>query len=107
MKVLPSLKSEVTFARNIVKAGLDAAGSARQPAPGQETAASLTRVSQSALAPAAIGAAVGVLSVVLGRRGRLGTTQWSRDWRMLVGFGCGFVGGVAWGTRDVDQTLRK
>ena len=56
MKILPTLKSEAIYARDIVKAGLDAATSAGKT-PAGERAPSLARVSQSALAPAALGPA--------------------------------------------------
>jgi hypothetical protein len=97
MRILPSLKSEVIYARDMVKAGLDAAASAGKSVPGEEPTADLARVSQSALATAALGAAIGLLSVYLGRRGRLGNTA---ALGCLVGGALGFTGGVAWGTRQ-------
>jgi hypothetical protein len=90
MRIIPTLKSEVIYARDIVKAGLDAAASAGN-------ASSLARATQSALAPAALGAAVGILGVYLGRKER------SRNIALLGGLvGCalGFTTGVAWGTRE-------
>jgi hypothetical protein len=96
MRILPSLKSEVIYARDIVKAGLDASASAGKPN------GSLVRVSQSALAPAALGVAVGVLGVYLGRKGRLGNTAVLGG---LVGGALGFTSGMAWGTRE--QTLDR
>ena len=95
MKILPTLKSEAIYARDIVKAGLDAATSAGKT-PAGERAPSLARVSQSALAPAALGAAVAILGVYLGRKGRPGTAAVLGG---LVGCALGFTGGVAWGTR--------
>jgi hypothetical protein len=99
MRIPPSLKSEVIYARDIVKAGLDAAASAGKSAPGEETP-SLAHVSQSALAPAALGAAIGLLSVFLGRKGRPGNTAFVG---CLVGGVLGFTGGVAWATRQQTQ----
>jgi hypothetical protein len=92
MRILPTLKSEAVYARDIVKAGLDAASSVRKTPPGD----SLARVSQSALLPAALGAAVGILGVYLGRKGRAGNAAVLGG---LVGCALGFSGGVAWGTR--------
>lgn len=100
MRILPSLKSEVIYARDIVKAGLDAAVSVRKSDPLD----SLGRVSQSALAPAAIGAAIGLLGVYLGRKGRPGNTVLVG---CLVGGALGFTGGVAWGTRQRTKTCYK
>jgi len=95
MRIIPTLKSEVVYARDIVKAGFDAASSAGKIPPGGN-APSLARVSQGALAPAALGAAVAVLGVYLGRKGRLGNAAVLGG---LVGCVLGFTGGVAWGTR--------
>jgi hypothetical protein len=97
MRVLPSLKSEVIYARDIVKAGLDAATSAGKECPDKKPAATLAHASQTALAPAALGVAIGVLSVYLGRKGRFGTTAVVGG---LLGGALGFTGGVAWGTRQ-------
>jgi hypothetical protein len=97
MRIPPSLKSEVIFARDIVKAGLDAAASAGKAGPDGEPPAPLGRISQSALAPAAIGVAVGVLGVYLGRKDRKALTAVLAG---LAGGALGFTGGVAWGTRD-------
>jgi hypothetical protein len=90
MPILPSLKSEVRYARDIVKAGLHAV-------PADEAATSLVRATQSALAPAALGVAIGVLSVYLGRKGRFGNAAVVGG---LLGGALGFTGGVAWGTRQ-------
>jgi len=90
MGILPILKSEVAYARDIVKAGIDAV-------PGKEAATNLARAGQSALAPAALGVAIGVISVFLWRKGRLGSTAVVGG---LVGGALGFTGGVAWGTRQ-------
>ena len=76
MRIPSSFKSEVIYARDIVKAGLDVA---------------------VPLAPAALGAAVGILGVYLGRKGRNGNTA---VFGGLVGCALGFSSGVAWGTRE-------
>jgi len=91
MRILPTLKSEVIYARDIVKAGLDAATSA-----GRVNPPDMGRVSQIAVAPALLGAAVGVVGIYLGRKGRLGNAAVLGG---LVGCAVGFTGGVAWGTR--------
>jgi hypothetical protein len=91
MRIVPTLKSEAIYARDIVKAGLDAATSA-----GKVNAPGLARASQIALAPALLGAAVGVLGIYLGRKGRPGNAAVVGG---LVGCALGFTGGVAWGTR--------
>jgi hypothetical protein len=92
MRILPTLKSEAIYARNIVQAGLDAATTA-----GKVDSRDLARASQTALAPALLGAAVGVLGIYLGRKkGRLGSAAILGG---LVGCAIGFTGGVAWGTR--------
>ena len=90
MGILPTLKSEVAYARDIVKAGIDAV-------PGKEAATTLAHAGQSALAPAAFGVAIGVIIVYLGRKGRLGNAAVVGG---LVGGALGFTGGVAWGTRQ-------
>jgi|KBSSwiStaDraftv2_1062776.scaffolds.fasta_scaffold1715813_1 hypothetical protein len=104
MRILPSLKSEVIYARDIVKAGLDAATSAGKSSSDQPPAANLARVSQSALAPAALGAAIGLISVYLGRKGRPGTQAIVVG---LVGGALGFTGGVAWGTRQQTKVCYR
>jgi hypothetical protein len=96
MRILPLLKSEVIYARDIVKAGLDAAASAGKMVSGEEPKSNLARLGRSALAPAALGAAIGILGVYLGRKERLGHTALLGG---LVGCALGFTSGVAWGTR--------
>jgi hypothetical protein len=89
MRIPPRLKSEVSYARDIVKAGMDATS--------PEPAADLARASQSALWPAALGGAMGFLIIYLGRRGARGKMALLDG---LVGGALGFAGGVAWGTRQ-------
>jgi hypothetical protein len=93
MELLPQLKSEVVYARNIIKAGLDAASSAGK----DQDKPTLARASQVALMSAALGIAVGALGVYLGRRDRNATAAVLGG---LVGGALGFTGGVAWGTRE-------
>ena len=83
MEILPSLKSEVIYARDIVKAGLDAAASGEK--------------AMGTLAPAVLGVAIGVLGVYLGRKGRIGNSALLGG---LVGGALGFSSGVVWGTRE-------
>ena len=97
MRVPQSLKSEVIYARDIVKAGLDAATSAGKTIPGQEPPPNLARASQCAILPALLGAAIGALSVYLGRKGRFGSGAVVGG---VVGGFVGFTGGIAWNTRD-------
>jgi len=97
MSILPSLKSEAIYARDLVKAGLDAATSAAKPGPDGQPPASIARASQLALVPTAMGVAVGVLGIYLGRKDR---NVVSAVLGGLVGGAIGFTGGVAWGTRD-------
>jgi len=96
MKIVPALKSEAAYARDIVKAGLDGVGNAKGP--------ELGRVSQHALAPAVLGAAVAILGVYLGRKGRTGSAAVLGG---LVGCAIGFAGGVAWGTRSHASAAAK
>ena len=91
MQILPSIKAEFLYARDVVKAGVEGATSSGAGAAG------LTRASQSALAPAALGAAIGILSIYLGRRGRSGSAAVVGG---VVGGALGFTGGVAWSTRQ-------
>ena len=97
MGLLPQLKSEVIYARDIIKAGLDAASSAGK----DEAQPTFARVSQSALMPAALGVAAGALGVYLGRKDRNATTALLGG---LIGGAVGFTGGVAWGTRERTRT---
>jgi hypothetical protein len=90
MPILPSLKSEIVYARDIVKAGLDAAASAGKPR-------HLGRASQSALAPAVLGIGVGVLGVYLGRKGRDANVAVLGG---LLGGALGFTSGLAWCARS-------
>ncbi|HEY3837300.1 MAG TPA: hypothetical protein VGL72_12045 [Bryobacteraceae bacterium] len=83
MGILPSLKSEVIYARDMVKAGLDAAASGEKAV--------------TNLAPAVLGVAVGVLGVYLGRKGRMGNRALLGG---LIGGALGFSSGVVWGTRE-------
>jgi hypothetical protein len=83
MRVLPSLKSEAIYARDIVKAGLDGATSGKKAV--------------TNLAPAAVGVAIGILGVYLGRKGRVGNSALLGG---LVGGALGFSSGVVWGTRQ-------
>jgi hypothetical protein len=93
MELLPQLKSEVIYARDMIKAGLDAASSAGK----DQAQPTLARASRVALVPAVLGMAVGALGVYLGRRDRNTTSAILGG---LVGGALGFTGGVAWGTRE-------
>src|SRR5690349_10929199 len=88
MRIPSLLQSEVEYARDIVRAGLETPPS---------TPFHLANVSQSALAPAALGVAIGVLSVFMGQKGRSTSSAVVSG---LLGGALGFAGGVAWGTRD-------
>jgi hypothetical protein len=100
MGILPTLKSEAVYARDIVKAGIDAASSVAKTPPGE----SLARVSQGSLAPAALGAAVAIFGVWLGRKERFGAAA---VLGAMVGGAIGFAGGVAWGTRARTSTAAR
>jgi hypothetical protein len=91
MRVIPSLKSEAAYARDLVKAGIDGAASATR------NGASMSQAARSALAPAVLGAAVGVLGVYAGKKGSLKS---SLVMGCLVGGVLGFAGAVAWGSRN-------
>ena len=97
MRIPQSFKSEFIYARDIVKAGLDATSAVMQTKSGEPAPVNLGRVSQSALGLAALGAGIGVLGVYLGRKGRMGN---SAAVGCLVGGALGFSSGVAWGTRE-------
>lgn len=81
MRIPPSLKSEAVYARDIMKAGLEAAAPA----------------GRSTLAPAALCVAVGVLGALVARKARFGNSAFMGG---LLGGALGFTGGVAWGTRE-------
>jgi hypothetical protein len=83
MRVLPTLKSEAIYARDIVKAGFDGAASGEKAV--------------TNLAPAAVGVAIGILGVYLGRKRRMGNSVLLGG---LVGGALGFSSGVVWGTRE-------
>jgi len=87
---------DIGYAREIVKAGLDGVGHSEGP--------NLGRVSQGALAPAVLGAAVALLGVYLGRKGRAGSAAVLGG---LAGCVLGFAGGIAWGTRAHTSAAAK
>jgi hypothetical protein len=97
MRIPESFKAEFIYARDIVKAGLDATAAVTQTNPGAAPPVSLARASQSALGVAVLGAGIGVLGVYLGRKGRMGNAAFLG---CLVGGALGFSSGVAWGTRE-------
>ena len=88
--------TSIEYAREIVKAGYNGVAHAEAPQMGL--------VSQNALAPAALGAAVAVLGVYLGRKGRTGSAALIGG---ILGCAVGFVGGVAWGTRSHASEAAK
>lgn len=97
MRVLPALKSEIDYAKDLVGAGLEAASSVAKGTADPKPMASLAHVSRIALAPAALCAAAGVLGAFLIRKGRPGQDALLGG---LLGCAVGFGGGIAWETRD-------
>jgi hypothetical protein len=104
MKIPASLKSEITYSRKLLEAGLNAATAVRDGAPNQTLSPEFARAARGAWAPAAIGAAIGVLGLCLVRKGRSG-----RDALVggLVGGFLGFGGGVIWGSREATAGIAR
>jgi hypothetical protein len=104
MKIPASLKSEIAYSRKLFDAGLNAATAVRDGTPNQTLTPELARAARGAWAPAAIGAAIGVLGLCLARRGRSG-----RDALMggLVGGVLGFGGGVIWSSREAAAEIAR
>ena len=103
MRLPPSVKSEIAYARDIVEAGLGATHT--KTVAGDQTARpSLARVSQSALVSAAVGAVIGVLGICLTQRERKGQHAILGG---LIGCAVGFGGGVAWSTRNQTSAVAR
>lgn len=98
MRIPPSVKSEIAYARDIVEAGIGGAQNNQTSMP------SLSRVSQSALAPAAVGAVIGVLGICLTTKQRRGQSAILGG---LIGCALGFGGGVAWCTRNQTSAVAR
>jgi len=101
MKPVRSLRSDLTYSRQLVRAGLDGIAAARQELDGPFT----PRLQIAAWAPAAVGATIGALG-----------TRWiGKDNRAsgvaiggLVGSVCGLGAALAWASRDIaGPAVRK
>jgi hypothetical protein len=101
MKTSPSLKSDITYTRCLVKAVLDGVAAA----PERTTSRGSTPImSGSFWAPAAIGVAIGILSAGLQRRPRSGYRVAVRG---LVGGTLGLGAGMAWASRDLTGAVAR
>lgn len=94
-----ALESNLTYARKLVEAGIKGLVSS-----GEATPAFGTALTPAVWAPAAIGAAIGTLSALLGRDRRSGSSIVAR---VLVGSACGFGGGMAFASRRVIRTAAR
>jgi len=99
-----SLKSEIKYSRKLFEAGLDAAITVRDGAPNQTLAPELVCAARSAWVPAVIGAALGVLTLRLARKGRSGRGALVGG---LVGAAIGFGGGFGFGLREVTALVAQ
>ena len=101
MSIASAVKSEIAYAKDIVEAGLEATHRTATEVPEMP---SFSRVSQSALAPAAIGAIVGILGICLTQRKNRGQGAILGG---LIGCALGFSGGVAWSTRNQTSAVAR
>jgi len=101
MKTSPSLKSDITYTRCLVQAVWDGVASAPERT---NSRASTPIMSGSFWAPAAIGAAIGLLSAGLDRRP---TSGYRVAVRGLVGGTLGFGAGMAWASRDLTGAVAR
>lgn len=101
MSISSSVKSEMRYAKDIVEAGL---GAAHQTGADVPETLNLSRVSQSALVPAVVGAVVGILGICLTQRKNRGQGAILGG---LIGCALGFGGGVAWSTRDQTSAVAR
>lgn len=104
MRMPASLKSEISYSRRLLEAGLDAAVAVRDGAPNQTLAPELVGAVRSACVPAVIGAAVGVLTLRLARKGRSGRAALLGG---LVGAAIGFGGGFGFGLREITALVAE
>ena len=102
MKIPASLKSEISYSRNVLKAGLDAVSTVRNEAPNQQIVPELARAVRSAGVPAAVGVAVGVLCGCVALKSRRGRGALVGGW---VGGLIGLGAGVAWGSRKTTAAI--
>jgi hypothetical protein len=102
MRIPASVKSEITYSRKLLEAGLSAANAARDGAPNLALAPEFARATRGAWVPAVIGTAVGILGMCLAPKSRSGRGALVGG---LVGGVLGFGGGVAWGSREVTAPL--
>lgn len=101
MRTTSLLSSDIAYFNNLVRAGLDGVASARNETHGSVFA---PPVKHAALAGAAVGAAIGVLSTCFdkGRRSVPRATIGG-----LVGSVVGFVGAMAWASRRFTGTATR
>lgn len=108
MRIPASLKSEITYSRKLVEAGLNAANAVRDGAPNETLAPEFARAARGAWVPAAIGVAAGILGVRLAAKSRSGRGALVGALvGGLVGGVVGFGGGVAWGSRAATAVIAR
>lgn len=96
-EIMPSIKSEATYAKNLVKAALAPANAIGEKSAEYELVPSLARVGSASWAPVAIGVAVGMVTVALLRKEKSGSAALLGG---LVGGLIGFSGSIGWGSRQ-------
>jgi hypothetical protein len=99
-----AVKSEIAYSRKLLEAGWDAAVAVRDGAPNQTLAPELLGAARSACLPAAIGAALGVLTLRLARQGK---SRRSALVGGLVGAAIGFGGGFGFSLREVTALIAQ
>ncbi len=99
-----SVKSEIVYSRKLFEAGLNAAVAVRDGAPNQTLAPELVDAVRTACLPAVIGAALGVLTLRLARKGRSGRGALVGG---LVGAAIGFGGGFGFSLREVTAMIAQ
>lgn len=102
MKLPRALKPDVTYARNLVGAGLQGISTARKEQKEDERIFT-PALARTVWAPIAIGAAVGVLAACLNgkRKSRHAVVGG------LVGSVVGFGSGVAWASRGITKSAAR
>lgn len=103
MSTIRSLKSDFRFARNLLGAVLGAGAETAQDEE-LKAAAALGRAARTALGPAMVGAAVGLLA---SRNNRKSSGNAGAALSGLVGGAIGFCAGIAWESRDVTGKFAR
>lgn len=106
MNTYTSIKSSLTYGRDLFQSGWEGARSTGEASlAGASLGSVLLRSARTSWAPAAVGAALGALTVSLGRKRRLASPVVVISG--VVGAVIGLATGMGWGTRHIARDIAR